>query len=146
MIPSPSSNLAGVDASSFYHTPLKWSLFDLTAGVPPATAPFASNLTFEYAGSTPFTASTPPGTQAFLGQFEVISTYDFPIGVVPYPEGDNTITFTYTIDGNTQQGSGSFQISAIPEPSSVILLAAGVSALPMVWLRKRWRRAEQAVF
>ncbi len=135
--------LAGVDDTSLYHTPLQWSLFALTPAMPPASAPFASNLTFEYSGSTVYSASNPiPGTSVFLGQFEVVSSYDFPNGVVPYPSG-TTLSYTYTIGGVTTQGNG-FQIFAVPEPSSALLFAVGSGILPVMWLlkRRRWHQEQ----
>jgi hypothetical protein len=116
--------------------PLQWSLFSLTDEPPPSSAPFAADVQFKYEGSTPYMVSTPPGGSVFLGKFEITSTYNFPTGVVPYPSG-TVLDYTYTIDGQTQQGSGTFQIFSVPEPSSLILLAAG--ALPLIWLRQRMR-------
>ncbi len=118
--------------------PLQWSLFSLTDVTPPSSAPYAADVQFEYVGSTPYTVSTPPGGRVYLGQFEITSTYDFPTGVVPYPSG-TVLDYTYTIDGQTQQGGGSFQIFSVPEPSSLILLAAGAGVLPLIWLRQRLR-------
>jgi hypothetical protein len=134
--------LAGVDANSVYRTPLQWSLFGLTPAIPPSSAPYASNLTFEYAGNQTYMATTPsPGTPIFLGEFQVDSTYSFPVGVVPYPSG-TSLSYTYTIGGVTQTGL-TFQIFSVPEPSSLILLATGVGVLPLIWVRKRRTRQRQ---
>jgi PEP-CTERM motif len=124
--------------------PLQWSLFSLTDETPPSSAPYAADVQFKYEGTSPYTVSTPPGGRVYLGQFEITSTYDFPTGVVPYPSG-TVLDYTYSIDGQTQTGGGSFQIFSVPEPSSLILLATGAAVLPLTWLRQRLRRTPKQV-
>jgi hypothetical protein len=138
--------LPGIHQSQVPSTtiPLQWSLFSLTDVAPPSSAPYAADVQFKYGGTTPYIESTPPGGSAYLGQFEITSTYNFPTGVVPYPSG-TVLDYTYTIDGQTQQGGGTFQIFSVPEPSSFILLAAGAGVLPLIWLRQRSRRTPKQV-
>lgn len=128
-----------------------------TMGSPPTVAwaaaiddlhtapPDSSNITWTFLGSQTYSASTPagpadgpPGPSIFLGEFQVLTTAN--LSAVPFPDG-GTVTFSYTIDGVTTPGQ--FQIFAVPEPSSVILLAAGVGLLPVFWLRDRRRRQKQ---
>ncbi len=103
--------------------------------------PFASLVQWTYNGPNPVTADAQTG-QVFLGQFEILTTSSF--HKPPMPAG-TVINYEFTYDGQTKSGTGSFVLSAVPEPSSVVLLAAGVVALPVFWLRDRRRRAGQNV-
>jgi hypothetical protein len=144
--------LPGVNSSSGHTEP-----FDLTpptvlwsAGAsntvltPGGTAPFASDFTWVYSGAKVYSATTPVGgpvgSSVFLGEFTVTSTYDFPAGVLPLPDG---APVSYVFEG--PPGSGvtlTFPIRnlSVPEPSSAILLALGAGGmLPLFWLAKRRR-------
>ena len=104
---------------------------------PPASAPYSSDFVWTFEGSTVYSVSNGQAP-LLLGVFTLQSTYDFPNGVLPLPNG-TLITFTFTADGG---GTGTFPIMnlSVPEPSSAILLAIGVGGLPMFWLRERRRR------
>jgi hypothetical protein len=111
---------------------------------PTGTAPYQSDFVWLFTGTHVYSASTPiggpVGNSVFLGEFTVESTYsDFT--TVPVPSG-SFLTFSFTIDGGTVSGSGQFQIFSVPEPSSLVLLAAGTAVLPVIWLRKR-RQAQR---
>jgi hypothetical protein len=114
---------------------------------PTGTAPYQSDFTWLFTGDHVYSASTPiggpVGNSVFLGEFAVESTYNN-FTTAPFPSG-TLLTFDYTIDGNTVSGSGQFQIFSVPEPSSVVLLAAGIGVLPAIWLRKRRRPRQEQV-
>ncbi len=114
---------------------------------PGGTAPYQSDFTWTFAGTTTYTATTPPGgpmgASVWLGTFTVESVYAN-CTTTPFPPGAQ-VDFTYTLDGGTQTGSGSFQIMSIPEPSSLILLAVGAGVLPLIRLRKQSRRIPEEV-
>jgi hypothetical protein len=147
--------LPGVDNASTHNEPfnppsVQWAggaLNTVTTPDPPASAPFASDFTWNFLGNTVYSATTPQGgpvgASIPLGQFTVQSTYDFPAGVVPFPSG-TVLSYTYTYNGETL-GSGTFPIISlsVPEPTSAILLAAGAGVLPAFWLRERRRRQKQ---
>jgi hypothetical protein len=144
--------LPGVNSSSTHNEPFNppsvlWSggaVNTVITPSPPASAPYASDFTWLFTGSTVYSTTTGPngpvGPTIFLGEFTVESTFSFPNGVVPFPSG-TVLSYTYTYNGDTA-GSGTFPIISlsVPEPSSAILLAAGVGVLPMFWLRERRRR------
>jgi hypothetical protein len=105
-----------------------------------ATAPYASDITWSYMGSS--VLSTPDTLS--LGIFTIETSQSFPKGQPPVPYG-STISYSYTINdnsGNSLSGSGTFllQQGSIPEPSSVILLLAGGGGLPLLIVRERRRR------
>jgi hypothetical protein len=145
--------LPGVNTSSTHNEPFSppgvtWSggaVNTVLTPSPPASAPYESDFTWLFTGSTVYSATTPSGGPVgptiFLGQFTLETTFSFPNGVVPLPSG-TILSYTYTYNGTTL-GSGTFPIislSSVPEPSSAILLAAGIGVLPMFWQRERRRR------
>ena len=145
--------LPGVDSNSFHNEPFNppgvaWAggaLNTVPTPQPPGSAPFASDFSWQLTGTTVYTASTPQGgpvgSSVLLGVFTVESSYDFPNGVLPFPDG-TLVNFTFTADGG---GTGQFPIMnlSVPEPSSAILLATGAGVLPMFWLRERRRRQKR---
>ena len=105
----------------------------------PFTAPsYAADVQWTYTGSSTISTST---NEIYLGQFSVLSTYNFAESQVPMSVGA-TVTYSFTFDGQAQSGSGSFPIASlpVPEPSSAILLLAGTGILPFYWLRERRRQ------
>jgi hypothetical protein len=52
-----------------------------------------------------------------------------------------TLLFVGSLDGVNFSNQGLVGINVIPEPSSVVLLFAGVGMLPLFWLTERRRRA-----
>ena len=140
--------LPGVDTNSTQNAPfnpptVEWSggaLNMVVTASPPASAPFESDFSWVFNGSNVYSVAE-GDSPLFLGQFTVLSSFDFPTGVVPLPNG-TLLTYTFTADGG---GTGTFPImnASVPEPSSVILLAVGAGVLPMFWLRGRRRRQER---
>ena len=99
-----------------------------------STSPYSSNVTWTYRGNTTLTGSLD------LGTFSIYTTYNYPTGTqTPFPSGETSpnVSYTYNIGGNT--GSGTFTMSAVPEPSSMILLLIGgaVPAGAVLWRRMR---------
>jgi hypothetical protein len=90
----------------------------------------------DFFGSSPNTAGTDP-----VPLFElVIITPPNAIGLNP---GDR-VDYTWTISGQ-QPGSGFFILGgAVPEPSSILLMAVGAVALPYLEFRRRRRTAQVA--
>jgi hypothetical protein len=52
-----------------------------------------------------------------------------------------TLLFVGSLDGENFSNQGLVAINVIPEPSSVVLLLAGIGTLPLFWLGERRRRA-----
>ena len=143
--------LPGVSSTSFHNEPfsppgVQWvggATNTVTTPQPPAPAPYASDFTWNFLGTTVYLAATPTsgpvGSSILLGQFTVESSYTG-FTTVPFPNG-HEVSYTYTYDGGIP-GSGTFPIIdlAVPEPTSVVLLAVGAGVLPMFWLRERRRR------
>jgi hypothetical protein len=130
--------LNGVTSGSLSHQP------------PPAPPGFVwvpnpglSNITWTFLGTTPIPNNNPVGSniEVPLGQFEVQTTVNFPNGP-PVPPG-TMVPYTFTVhhigDGPAS-GSGVIVLTAIPEPSSIILLALGAAALPAIAARRKRRR------
>jgi hypothetical protein len=146
--------LPGVDSISGHHEPfvpppanptVLWSAgASNTVSTPGGTAPFASDFTWVYTGSTVYMATTPlggpVGSSIFLGEFTVTSTFDFPAGVLPLAD---QAPVSYTFEGPPDGGvTLTFPIRnlSVPEPSSAILLSLGAGGLlPTFWLVKRRR-------
>ena len=142
-------SLPGVDTSSLSSEPSnfpdviwapKASNEVLTPG---GSAPYESDFTWTFGGTTTYTATTPVGgpvgPSVSLGQFTVESSFQN-FTSVPLPPGTQ-VTYTYT--GAPVGVTLTFPIQdlSVPEPSSAILLFVGAGGMmPMVWLIKRRRR------
>ena len=144
--------LPGVNSSSLVNEPptmlpgVAWFAPAFSPGPPPPppnSGVFSSDVTFTFGGSDVYSATTPPGgpvgASVLLGQFTVLSTYDFTSP--PYPPGF-LVTYTFTANGG---GSGTFPIMdlSVPEPTSMALLGIGAGGLPLFWLRNRRRLPKQ---
>jgi hypothetical protein len=106
---------------------------------PPYLGPtYSADVHWAYTGSSTVTTST---NAIYLGQFSIQSIYDFAPGQLPIPN-DAIIKYSFTFDGQTQSGDGTFPITnlSVPEPSSVILLLAGAGMLPLCWLCEQRQR------
>ncbi len=136
-------NLKGVTPSSLTSEPVNipdgvsWSP---TIDETQSTYPYASDVTWYFTGSTPYTNSG--SSQIYLGQFEVETTVNF--STPPYIPG-TLIDYTWSIvdlNGNPSTGSGQTPIVnlGVPEPTSALLLLCGVSIVPCLMLRQRYRR------
>jgi hypothetical protein len=119
---------------------IDWGFSEQTLGlVPPGnyTLPFTDdpkieNATWEWHG-IPMMA---PATQDLdLGTFIVGSTTEVPSPPMPL------LNWLGTVDGGVPVTLGKVQVTSIPEPSAVILLAMGVGAIPLLWLRRRRGRS-----
>jgi hypothetical protein len=78
-------------------------------------------------------------TTGLVGIFTVETTSDFPDNMPPVIPNVTEINYVFKFaDGVTDTG---FITLSIPEPSSVILLLVGVSALP---LARKWAKRKQA--
>jgi hypothetical protein len=148
-------NLPGVTSSSSSSVTLgpgfsspanSWAYPTFTATTNPygSNPSFAANVQWAYNGLAPIDNTT--NSSILLGQFTVVSTYDFSNG--PPVVSGTIIDFNYDIGGGTNSGSGSFPIvnlGSVPEPSSMILLVAGIAwTLPIVWNRRRRLRQRQS--
>jgi hypothetical protein len=81
------------------------------------------------------------GSDIYLGLFTVETAQSFPDDAPPATPGVTKIDYSYTgvTGGNTpSSGGSSITISAVPEPTSSILLLIGGAALPLL-LRSRCR-------
>jgi hypothetical protein len=134
------------DLGSFHTEPSNppTVIWNATIGSPPVDPnfPYKSDITWSFFGNTTITNS---GTKdLFLGRFAVETTVNF--ASPPYIAG-TIIDYSWTTNGGTQSGTGSFPIidlNAVPEPSSAVLLLTAAGALPLFWIRhrRRWRREQ----
>ncbi len=117
---------------------LSWAAETLLVGKTPTGTPITDpdnpsiyNVTWEWKDA-PITNSS--SSNQDLGNFVFGTTTELssPPSV--------TLLFVGSLDGVNFSNQGYVGINAIPEPSSVILLLAGVGTLPVFWLRERRRR------
>jgi len=132
-VSTPLTPLPGVTLSSPTSVLSSYSWSPLITEIN-TSPPFSSVVTWTYTGASTITATTGP---VYLGQFSVETTYDFQNGP-PLPAGSR-IAYSFNFNGGSFDES-SFQLSSLPEPSSVILLLVGAGTLPLYWLRERRRR------
>src|SRR5262249_39147092 len=113
--------------------------------------PFASNVTWSFWGSSTIVNPADSGVELPLGEFDVVTTTNFPNGP-PVPSG-TMVNFTFNIltdQGNPASGGGSFPLTnlegitsmAVPAPSSaaIVLLVAGTAGVSGLIVRRRQRR------
>ena len=102
---------------------------------PPTPVP-AADLTFINAINVAANGGT---SEKYLGQFEVLTGVSLPDLPVSYFVDVAWTANLHDLNGNAVTDSGTVVLTIIPEPTSVILLAAGLS-LPIFWhvLRRRW--------
>jgi hypothetical protein len=91
------------------------------------------NVTWQWNGSAPIINSS--SSDLDLGTF----TFGTTIELSSPPSV--TLLFVGSLDGVNFSNQGFVEINVIPEPSSVVLLLAGVGTLPLFWLGERRRRA-----
>jgi hypothetical protein len=103
------------------------------SGASPPDSPIFENVTWVYRGAPIDNSSSSPMD---LGLF----------AIGPIPENSPSITLTYvgSLDGKTAADTGSITVTAIPEPSSLILLLTAMVGAPLLILRTR-RRGRTAV-
>ncbi len=99
-----------------------------------------NTMQWAFVGSTDILADASTGP-IHLGQFVVETTASF--ATPPVTNGE-IILYHFGYDGGAATGTGSFQIFAVPEPSSIILLVAGAGALPVFSIRKRRQRVRRS--
>ena len=102
--------------------------------LPPFTLPFTDdpnieNATWKWHGAA---ITAPSDHDMDLGIFIVGSTTELPSPPVVL------LNWLGTVDGGVPVTLGQVAVN-VPEPSAVILLAVGVGALPLFWLRRRAR-------
>lgn len=102
------------------------------SGVSPTDSPSLWNVTFVWNGSA---VTAPANQELSLGTFYVGTT----ITLNSPPTG--TLTYVGSLDGIHASNLGTVTINAVPEPSSVISLAAGVAFALAGYARARQRRA-----
>ena len=147
--------LPGVNSVSLHNEPFSPPSVEYTAGAvntvvtPNGPAPYQSDFTWIFKGSGSYSATTPSGGpvggSVFLGEFSLITTFDFPPGTAPFHGNDTVLTFNFTIDGGQEQGTGNFMMQGVPEPSSALLLALGFGIFPLILIGKRLRRRLRSV-
>ncbi len=127
--------LPGVNQSSFYNAPIAGNPVGPWAGSPNNSGDI------EFALATPFNsppfANPGPGNK-FTGQFTVLTAMSLP--TLP-PHYSLTVDWTakiHDINGNPVNESGSFVLTVIPEPTSIILLGLGCG-LPIAYHLRRKR-------
>jgi hypothetical protein len=132
-------DLPALTASALTSQPnISWgSSVQLLGNTPSGTIvtddPTIYNVTWQWNGMTSIT--NPDSTDLFLGTFIVGSTTE----LTSPPSG--TLVYVGSLDGSTASNQGTVTLSpAVPEPSSVILLLAGIGMLPMLWVPRRQRR------
>lgn len=94
--------------------------------------PNVPNITWIYNGKTPLVNNT--DNDVDLGIFTIGRTGE--LASAPSP----TLLFIGSLDGTNYSNMGFVVVNAVPEPSSVVLLLAGVGTVPVFWLRERRRR------
>jgi hypothetical protein len=102
----------------------------------PVNSNYESSVTWQYTLGPTLTWS---GTNIFLGSFEVETTAIYNDNAPPVTPGITPIGFSYSLpqsSGGPSTGGGTFTVTSVPEPSSVILLVIGGGVLPLVF-RKR---------
>jgi len=107
-----------------------------------SSSPYASDLTWTFSNSTPISAGSSP---VDLGEFTVdtVSSFSSP----PYLDG-TLVYYTYNINGQTVSGGGSFPMTTVPEPASLIMLAmvSGVFLLLLPVYRQNCRCRQSRLF
>jgi hypothetical protein len=150
-------SLVGVTPESTHAEPenppgVVWIAFPaINEVVPPGpNQPPASNVSWTFLG-TPIINPTNSGQEVYLGEFDVVTTTNFPNGP-PVPSG-TIVNYAFNIltdQGNHAPGGGSFPLTnlegitstAVPEPSSaaIVLLVAGTAGVSGLIVRRRQRR------
>ena len=98
---------------------------------------YASDLSWSYTGGPTVTT-----VGFFLGQFTIETDYqNYVTGTPPVPIG-STLDFSYSLDGGGSGNTGTGTIVVqngypTPEPSSIILMLAGLPLLPYMVIRQR---------
>jgi hypothetical protein len=129
-------DLPGIPATALTSAPnISWGAsIQLTGidppGLKPPDDPAIYNVTWQWNGSSPI--FPPPTSDTPLGTFVVGSTTELPSPPTP------TLTYAYFLNDGPPATTGMNTIQVtVPEPSSVILMLAGVGALPLAWLHRR---------
>jgi hypothetical protein len=105
---------------------------------PPTTVPFA-DVTFSNAFNVFTNSSTT--TDEFMGEFRVLTAISLPLLPPDYTLDVNWVAHVHDLAGNPVTDTGTVTlhiITAIPEPSSIILLGVAAAGLPgLLHLRRR---------
>jgi hypothetical protein len=118
---------------------LSWGAATKLLGITPLGTPATDpddpnifNVTWQWNGA-PITNDS--SSDLDLGTFTFGTTTELP------SPPSVTLLFVGSLDGVNFSNQGLVAINVVPEPSSVVLLLAGVGTLPLFWLRERRRRA-----
>jgi hypothetical protein len=96
----------------------------------PNDSPLLENVTWSYSGAT---IDNSGGTSSLdLGNFA--------IGPIPENEPSVTLTYVGSLNGMDATDTGFITVTAIPEPSSLILLLTAMVGAPLLVLRTRQHR------
>jgi hypothetical protein len=101
-------------------------------GPPPVDDPTIENVTFQWNGASPIMAGS---SDLDLGIFRVAPTVE----LTSPPSG--TVIYLSTLDGVNESNRGTVTINAVPEPTSIILMATAAVFVPFVYARGRRHRA-----
>jgi hypothetical protein len=126
------TGLPGVTAASLTSEP----------NAPPGTIwvpiPGSTTVEWKFFGTKKISTDSTTG-QINLGQFIVETTENFTSP--PFNSSNNVIDYFFSYDGGTATGTGTIvMVNAVPEPSSIIMLLVGVSAVPLFVIRQQWRQ------
>jgi hypothetical protein len=141
---TPPKGIIGVDTNSGTGEPPKTGpnpndFWSVPAGgiVTTGSGPYGtqSSVTWDFISGTTYT-NTNPNKPVEVAIFTAETAFNYPDNMPPSIPGITVIDFTFHFaDGSID--TGSFTLS-IPEPSSVILLLAGVGAVPLLrgWVKR----------
>src|SRR5271165_3294765 len=108
-------NLPGVDINSTTNAPptnipggIQWgypTVVPTSASMP--RPPYASDVTWNFVGTHVYSVAS-GGSSISLGQFTILTTFDFP--TPPFQNGNDVIdySYTYSFNGMAESGSGMF--------------------------------------
>jgi hypothetical protein len=98
------------------------------SGVNPPDSPTLFNITWKWNGPAQMSGDS----ALSLGRFRA-GPLDF--------QPTNTVVYVGSLDGVTGSNQGTIKLSAVPEPSSLVLVLAGAGTLPLLL---RWQKRRRA--
>ena len=132
-------DLPYITASSLTSQPGNWGETLQKTGITPIGTPSfyddpnVYNVTWKYFGST--IDNTNGTTPITLGAFAV--------GTIPESTPSVTLTYVGSLDGTNYSNMGTITVTAIPEPSSLVLLFGAIVGVPLLGLQQRIRQRSQ---
>lgn len=119
----PTTGVGGGNSTDIWFVPLGGIITSNTGN--PAPFNQESSVTWQFASGDNYQQL------GLVGFFTVETTSDFPDNMPPVTPGVTIVDFSFKF-ANGDISSGSITLTFVPEPSSVILLLAGVGALPLL--------------